>query len=94
VPEWADLLAPSATPAAARWEPPPGKRTLPGAIGERVRFVASAAVWLRLPLIDRRGHDGAVAAIGVNHAPAVDAARDCFCHLEVAGADKRLGDER
>jgi hypothetical protein len=31
-----------------------------------VRFVASAAVGLRLPLVDRRGHDGAMAAIGVN----------------------------
>jgi hypothetical protein len=29
-------------------------------------LVASAVVGLRLPLIDRRGHDGAVAAIGVN----------------------------
>jgi hypothetical protein len=29
-------------------------------------LVASAAVWLRLLLIDRRGHDGAVAAIGVD----------------------------
>jgi hypothetical protein len=28
-------------------------------------IIASAAVWLRLPLIDRRGHEGAVAAIGV-----------------------------
>ena len=43
-----------------------GQPDAPGAIGERVRFVASAAVWLRLPLIDRRGHDGAVAAIGVD----------------------------
>lgn len=51
--------------AAARCQLPRGKRTLRGAIGDRVRFVASAAVWLRLPLIDRRGHDGAVAAIGV-----------------------------
>ena len=38
---------------------------LPGAIGERVRCVASAAVGLRLSLIDRRGHDGAVDAIGL-----------------------------
>jgi hypothetical protein len=36
----------------------------------RVGFciVASAAVWLRLPLVDRRGHEGAVAAIGVDPA--------------------------
>ena len=31
---------------------------------------------------------------GVKHAPAADAARDCFCHLEVVGADERIGDER
>jgi hypothetical protein len=29
---------------------------------------------------------------GVKHAPAADAARDYFRHLEVAGADERIGD--
>lgn len=33
-----------------------------------------------------------MAAPGVKHAPAADAARDCFYHLEVAGADERIGD--
>ena len=31
-------------------------------------------------------------ASGVEHAPATDAARHCFCRLEVTGADDRIGD--
>jgi hypothetical protein len=69
-----------------------GKPTLPGAIGERVRFVASAAVWLRLPLIDRRGHEGAVAAIGVIQQRPLESRRGPLRALTVVRAG--LSDER
>ena len=36
--------------AAARCQPPPGKRTLGGAIGERFRFVADTGLVVTLPL--------------------------------------------
>jgi hypothetical protein len=47
------------------------------------------------PLRVRRqsGRELLAAALGVKHAPVVDAVRDCFCHLEVAGAHERIGDE-
>jgi hypothetical protein len=47
---------------------------------------------VRLPFAERSSHDAGMAGSGVKHPPAADDARDCFCHLGVAGVDERIGD--